>query len=126
MENPEYAAQMLTRIKDLGAGLSLDDFGTGHSSLAYLQRFPFDTIKIDQSFVRPDSRGKRPNLLRSIAALAHDLKMEVVAEGAENASDMVELYQLGCHFVQGFAIGEPMSADEATRLIHDYIRAHAV
>ncbi len=117
MENPEHAAQLLTRIRELGAGLALDDFGTGHSSLAYLQRFPFDTIKIDQSFVRTTQRGTRPVILRSIIALAHDLRMDVVAEGAETDSDAVELYQLGCEYAQGFAFGKPMPADEATRLL---------
>jgi EAL domain-containing protein (putative c-di-GMP-specific phosphodiesterase class I) len=110
---------MLTRIKELGAGLSLDDFGTGHSSLAYLQRFPFDTIKIDQSFVRTTARGTRPVILRSIIALAHDLGMEVVAEGAETDSDAVELYQLGCEYAQGFAFGEPMTSDAARDLLVD-------
>jgi EAL domain-containing protein (putative c-di-GMP-specific phosphodiesterase class I) len=78
---------------------------------------PFDTIKIDQSFVRTTSRGTRPVILKSIIAFAHDLGMGVVAEGTETDSDVVELFQLGREFAQGFAFGEPMDADAAMRLL---------
>src|SRR6202022_1757255 len=117
MENPEQATEILEWLRGAGAELAIDDFGTGYSSLAYLQRFPFDTIKIDKSFVRTTSRGTRPVILKSIIALAHDLGMDVVAEGAETDSDAVELYQLGCEYAQGFAFGEPMDADAGRRLL---------
>lgn len=117
MENPEYAAQMLGRIKELGAGLAMSDFGSGYSSLAYLQSFPFDTIKIGRSFTRQTGKGSRAVILRSLISLAHDLGMDVVAEGAETESDAIELYQLGCAYAQGYAFGRPISPMEARRLV---------
>jgi EAL domain-containing protein (putative c-di-GMP-specific phosphodiesterase class I) len=121
MENPEHAAQMLQRIRELGAGLALDGFGTGYSSsLCYLQRLPFDTIKIDQSFVRATAKGTRPAILRSIISLAHDLGMDVVAEGVQTDADAVELSRLGCEYAQGFVFGEPVSAERARALLQPH------
>jgi len=117
MENPEFTSQLLGRLKEAGAGLSLDDFGSGYSSLAYLQRFPFDSIKIDRAFVRQEGSGDRAAMLRSIVSLAHDFGMEVIAEGAENESDVIELSQIGCEYAQGFAFGQPLSTSDARKLV---------
>ncbi|AWN46280.1 sensor domain-containing phosphodiesterase [Methylobacterium terrae] len=116
MENPEYAAQMLARIHELGAGLCLDDFGTGYSALTYMQRFPFDTIKIDQSFVRQMASG-RSGILRSIVRMAQELGLEIIAEGAESEADALALSEIGCDYAQGFAFGEPMSILQARQLV---------
>ncbi|GEP11557.1 EAL domain-containing protein [Methylobacterium gnaphalii] len=116
MENPEYAAQMLARIHDLGAGLSLDDFGTGYSALSYLQRFPFDTIKIDHSFVRQMGSG-RTAILRSIVKMAQELGLAIIAEGAESEADAQGLQDIGCDYAQGAAFGEPMTVLQARQLV---------
>jgi len=118
MDNPEQTAHVLNRLKQLGIGLSLDDFGTGYSSLAYLTRFPFDTIKIDKSFV-DDTTPKRTMLLKSMVNMAHELGLSVVAEGVSDQSDALELRQIGCEYVQSFMFGPPVAADQVIRLLKE-------
>nr|WP_295468974.1 EAL domain-containing protein [Mesorhizobium sp.] len=118
MDNPEQSAHVLSKLKQLGIGLSLDDFGTGYSSLAYLTRFPFDTIKIDKSFV-DDSSPKKNVLLRSMVNMAHDLGLSVVAEGVPDEASALLLRQMGCEYVQSFAFGSPMTAENAVKLLKE-------
>ena len=117
MENPEYAAQLLPRAHELGAGLALDNFGAGYTSLSHLERYRFDTLKIDSALARPNGTGGRPLILRSVVSMAHDLGMDVIVDGAESESDAVELSQMGCEFAQGIAFGKPMTAQQARKLM---------
>jgi len=122
MDNPEQSAHVLNKLKQLGIGLSIDDFGTGYSSLAYLTRFPFDTIKIDKSFI-DDSSPKKNVLLRSMVNMAHDLGLSVVAEGVPDEASALLLRQMGCEYVQSFTFGAPMSAENASRLLKEQYSA---
>jgi EAL domain-containing protein (putative c-di-GMP-specific phosphodiesterase class I) len=118
MENAEQAAEVLEWLRGAGAGLSLDDFGTGYSSLAYLQTFPFDTIKIDRAIIQAGlAEGSGSPIVRSIVALSHELGKKVVAEGVETASDVGFLRSLGCELAQGFYYGEPMPEREVLQLL---------
>ncbi|MDH6268436.1 diguanylate cyclase (GGDEF)-like protein [Rhizobium sp. SG_E_25_P2] len=118
MENPEQSRLVLEKIRDSGIGLSLDDFGAGFSSLGYITRFPFDTIKIDQALVR-DQSDKRDVLLRSIVSMGVELGMTLVAEGIESEEDAIKLGQMGCHYGQSFHFGPPIGADAVSRLLKE-------
>ncbi len=111
MENVELSAQVLQRLKDLGVSILCDDFGTGYSSLAILQRLPFDTLKLDRSFVHSEQENETASvILETIILLAHDLGMKVVAEGIEEKHQLDRLREFECDFGQGFYFGEPLSA----------------
>jgi diguanylate cyclase (GGDEF)-like protein/PAS domain S-box-containing protein len=103
MQNIEEKAALLNRLGDLGVGVAIDDFGTGYSSLSYLKQLPVDSIKIDSSFVR--DIGVDPNdeaIIKAIVAMAHSLRLSVVAEGVETAAQYRALQALGCDEYQGF------------------------
>lgn len=109
MVHSEEAMRTMQGLKALGVGLHMDDFGTGYSSLNYLHRFPFDTLKIDRSFIHRlfDNRGSA-EIVRTIVNLAHSLGMEVVAEGIETAEQLTHLQSLKCQLGQGFLFSRPM------------------
>jgi c-di-GMP-specific phosphodiesterase len=114
MRDPERAAVILQDLREAGAGLSLDDFGTGFSSLSYLTRLPFDTLKIDRYFVRTMGANEgSAKIVRSVVNLGKDLFLEVVAEGVENATMARQLMEIGCHYGQGFGYAPALSAQEA-------------
>lgn len=118
MGNPETAIAMLKQLKAYGIKLSLDDFGTGYSSLSYLHKFPFNVLKIDQSFVsNMDSAEKNEEIVRTIVALAHTLRMDVIAEGVETEGQLEHLRALKCHYGQGYYFAGPMDAESATELL---------
>jgi diguanylate cyclase (GGDEF)-like protein/PAS domain S-box-containing protein len=118
MQSPETSIRTLYDLKKLGVRISLDDFGTGHSSLSYLKRFPIDTLKIDQSFVRditsdPDTAA----IVNAIIAMAHSLRLKVVAEGVEFTEQANFLRQHSCDQMQGYLVRPPAPAAEILEML---------
>ncbi len=127
MQSPERAAGILEQIKQLGVGLACDDFGTGYSSLSSLRNLPFDTLKVDRSFIIPDPGDERAAvILEAIISLAHNLGLTIVAEGIEDQSQVDRLGALQCDYVQGFFIGPPMTAKKITESLGamPYVKAY--
>ena len=124
MENPHRMVGILERLKGLGVALAMDDFGTGYSSLSYLNQFPLDVIKIDRSFIKRMSQGRRDSkLVRTIVSLGRGMDMDVVAEGVEDEVQAETLMAMGCRLAQGNYYSMARPADEVTRLIgEDAIR----
>jgi EAL domain-containing protein (putative c-di-GMP-specific phosphodiesterase class I) len=119
MENGEKSIEILNRLKNLGVQLAIDDFGTGYSSLSYLHRLPFDSLKIDRSFVMGvGERGENSEVLQTIISLAKNLKMRTFAEGIETASQLAVLKNLGCDYGQGYLMSKPLPADAMEKLLY--------
>lgn len=117
MENIEEMRSNLQRIRDLGVKIALDDFGTGFSSLSYLRKLPFDTIKMDRSFVDDISQGPEGCALAiTILDMARNLHKKCVAEGVENSAQLNLLRNAGCDYIQGFLLGKPMPPDQLLAL----------
>ena len=108
VDDPEIAVVKLKELRALGVRIAMDDFGTGYSSLSYLSRFPVDIIKMDRSFLRPDSSREAADLSSAVVALGSTLALEVVAEGIELDEQLRRLRDLGCEFGQGFHFAHPM------------------
>ncbi|MGP1373645.1 MAG: putative bifunctional diguanylate cyclase/phosphodiesterase [Almyronema sp.] len=118
MEDAEAAIVLMQKLKTLGLQLSIDDFGTGHSSLSYLHRFPVDTLKIDKSFVEQiEQSHQKREIVHTIVALGHKLGMEIVAEGIETERQRSVLDRAHCQYGQGYLFSPPLSGEAATRLL---------
>jgi len=118
MEEPERMAPLLRELQKLGVRLSIDDFGTGYSSLSHLHRFSVDTLKVDRSFIKSMELNERSlDIVRTIVSLAHNMGMEVIAEGAETAMQASLLRGMKCDCVQGFFFSKPLEAEAIDALL---------
>ena len=118
MEDPKRSMRVLTRLASMGTRISIDDFGTGHSSLAYLKKLPAREIKIDKSFVMEMDQDRDDHtIVQSTIEMAHRLGLQVVAEGVENEGVWRMLTDAGCNVGQGYLFSRPLPADEITVIL---------
>jgi diguanylate cyclase len=121
IRDPQKAAEALHRLKQIGLRLAIDDFGTGYSSLSYLDRLPFDTLKIDRSFVTAMNNGTGgQRIVRALIQLARELQMECIAEGVESVYELDQLRQFGCEYVQGYHYSRPLALADACQFIQQW------
>ena len=123
VENVSLATKILNKLKNKNIKLSIDDFGTGYSSLSYLHQLPINSIKIDRSFVSgldSDTSGKMLKILSAIIGLAHNLDLEVIAEGIETETQVQQLKKLKCNKGQGYLFSEPLASQQATELLRNF------
>jgi EAL domain-containing protein (putative c-di-GMP-specific phosphodiesterase class I) len=120
MTNHKLSSEVLLRLSDLGIKHSIDDFGTGHSSLAYIKNLPVSEIKIDKSFIINMITSKNDiHIVQAAIELGHHLGLNVVAEGVENKETFDLLAQLGCDEAQGYFISRPMAAPELIKWLNE-------
>jgi EAL domain-containing protein (putative c-di-GMP-specific phosphodiesterase class I) len=118
MEHPDATTERLQHLRAFGMRLSIDDFGTGYSSLTRLHRFPVTTLKIDRSFVAGmGGNGENMEIVKAIVALAHNLGLDVIAEGIETGSQLAQLRRLGCEYGQGYYFAKPLEPAGAEALL---------
>jgi len=121
LDNPTQVKQMLLNLRNQGVGIVLDDFGTGYSSLSYLHQYPFDTLKVDRSFVTglgDEQKGHGTAVIRAIQVLADSLGMQVIAEGIEHDAQRQALLDVGCRYGQGFLFAHPQTGGHWLRPEH--------
>lgn len=118
IENPEHAESILQQLSELEVKTSLDDFGTGYCALSYLLKYPFNTLKLDQSLTRQiDEKPRNREIVASTIHMAHQLGMDVVAEGVEHPHQVEALFEMECDFGQGHLFSRPLPSIEADRLL---------
>jgi EAL domain-containing protein (putative c-di-GMP-specific phosphodiesterase class I) len=118
MQHAESTLSVLSALKSIGVRLAVDDFGTGYSSLSYLKRFPIDTLKIDQSFVRDITSGTDDvPIVRAVITMARSLRHRVVGEGVETEEQMAFLHANGCDEAQGYYFSMPLAAENFVKLL---------